>query len=371
MRHRSPFTFAAFLILALPALAQTEYTLDAQGNWVAAPVAPLTADQRVMSDARRLLAENRPGPAISALSRWIDENGTGNSPLVPEAYLLRADAKTANGNEYEALYDYEKVIMDFPATEQYARAVERELEIAGRYVEGLNRRWFGFRIVPAEDVGEELLVRTQERMPGSRVAESAALELADFYYRNRDLAGASDAYEVFVTNFPTSASIDLARERRIYANIGRFKGPDYDASGLAEAKILIDEYAATNPAAARRAGLSDALMARLDESAAAQLLSRARYYLVRHDPVSARYTLQRLVRDHPETVSAARAIAMLRERGWALSASPDAAGPAPAAPAETPPAGVEPSPPAGPPAPAPPEPPSSPAAAPTGDGVHP
>jgi tetratricopeptide (TPR) repeat protein len=349
---------AAMLAACLPALGQTEFTLDENGDWAAATAAPLTADQRVMADARRALADHKPRPAISTLSRWIDENGTGNSPLLPEAYLLRADARTADGDEYEALYDYEKVVMDFPATEQYARAVERELDIAQRYVGGLNRRWFGFRVVPADDVGEELLVRTQERMPGSRIAETAALELADYYYRNRDLKLAGDAYEIFVTNFPTSASLDLARERRIYANIGRFKGPDYDASGLAEARILIQEYAATNPAAARRAGLSDALTARLDESTAAQLLSRAKYYLIRRDPVSARHTLQRLVRDHPETVSAARGIAMLRERGWPLAPEARASEPAAAA---TP--GPGPDGDARPTAPAPPAPPGSPAEA--------
>jgi hypothetical protein len=333
---RRTTVLASLLALAAgstPLAAQTDYRLDENGNWVATPVAPLTADQQVIADARQALADNKPRPAIAALSRWIDENGTGNSPLLPEAYLLRADARTASGDEYEALYDYEKVIMDYPATEQYARAVERELGIAVNYVGGLNRRWFGFRVVPADDVGEELLVRVQERMPGSRLAEDA--------------------------------SLNLAKERRIYANIGRFKGPDYDASGLAEAKILIEEYTATNPAAAKRAGLSDALMARLDESTAAQLLSKARYYLRRNDPVSARHTLQRLVRDHPETVSAARAAAMLQERNWPLAPPPVQAPPTPEnppspdqSPAEAPAPRSTPAPPA-PPPPSPP-PPSTP-----------
>jgi outer membrane protein assembly factor BamD (BamD/ComL family) len=311
------------LLLAATAVGQVkEYTLDpATGAWVAAPAPALTPDQRVMAEARQALADGRPGAAIRALDAWIDQNGTSVSPLLPQAYLLRADAKTASGDEYDALYDYERLLIDYPGTEEFTRGVERELEIGLKYLGGLKRRWLGMRIVPAEDVVEELLVRVQERTPGSRLAERAGIELADYYYRNRDLKLAADAYEIFIANFPTSPSARHAREYRIYANIGRFKGPDYDASALAEAKVLIEEFTEIDPAAARRAGLSDALVARLNESMAAQLVSKAEYYLRRQNPVAARHALQRAVKAFPQTVAATRAMAMLKERQWPLAAS--------------------------------------------------
>ena len=118
--------------------------------------------------------------------------------------MIRGDATTANGNEYQALYDYEAVIKGFPATEEYRRAVERELEIGIKYVFGLKRKWFGLRWSDATDIGEELLVRTQERLPGDELAERAGIELADYYYRTRELRLASEAYEIFLANFPRS-----------------------------------------------------------------------------------------------------------------------------------------------------------------------
>src|SRR5690606_24336546 len=81
-----------------------------------------------------------------------------------------------------------------------------------------------------------------------------------------------------------------------------------------EARVLIEEYAAIDPVGARRAGLSDALTARLEESAAAQQLRKARWYLTRGDAVSARFMLRRVVRDHPRTVSAVVALGWLAER---------------------------------------------------------
>ena len=320
MRKRWSIAALVAVCAAFPAAAQvTEYKLNADGGWVAVPPPPMTPSQETIAKARTLLADNKASETISLLDPWIDANLLKNSPELPEAYLLRADAKVTEGNEYKALYDYEAVIKGFPDSEQYTRAVERELEIAIKYVHGLKRKWLGMRIVSADDVGEELLVRTQERLPGSELAERAGIELADYYYRTRELKLAADAYEIFLANFPRSRYADKARQRRIYANIARFKGPNYDAAALVDARVLIEEYNRTDPLAAQRAGMTDALVSRLEESIAAQILLRAQWYLKRGDPVSARYNLQRLVAIHPQTVAAKSAVKMLNERGWALT----------------------------------------------------
>lgn len=315
--------FPVLLLLFVPAAAaQTNtFRLDESGNWVAAPSRPLTPDEETIAEARRLLAENKPAQARTILTAWIDRHAATDHPLLPQAYLLRGDAHTAAGNEYKALYDYETVAIGFPASEEYMRALEREMEIAIKYLYGLRRRWLGVRWSDATADGQELLARVAERAPGSKLAERSIIELADYYYRERELKTAAEAYEIFLANFPRSPLAEHARRRRIEANIGRFKGPNYDAAGLGEARVLIEDLRITDPITAERMG-ADALLARLDESAAAQVLEKARWYLQRRDLVSARFTLQRLVQKHPQTVSARTAIQMLQERGWALPTSP-------------------------------------------------
>jgi tetratricopeptide (TPR) repeat protein len=298
------------------------YRLDDSGQWVARtpaddPEAGAGADTATILRARAELADNKPAQSRRILDRWIKDNAHTESHLLPRAYLLRGDAILAAGNEFKALYDYETVIKDFPGSPEYAKAVERELEIGIRYLHGLRRKFFGMRIGSATDMGEELLVRVQERMPGSHLAERAGIELADYYYRTRDMAAASEAYEIFILNHPNSIHANRARQRRIYANIARFNGPSYDATGLTEARVLIDEYAMLDPIGAQREGLTDAMIARIDESAAIQQLEKARWYLQRGDPVSARYILRRIVESHPRTVSADTAMEMLESRGWA------------------------------------------------------
>lgn len=335
MPRRLPSLLILLTLSSLAPLAaaqNSQFRLDEHGNWVPAAAPTLDPDSALIAKARQLLADNKPGEAISILDDWLDENEKSNSPALPQAYLIRADAKTAQGDDYKALYDYEAAIKGFPESQEFVLAVRRELDIAIKYVYGMKRRWLGMRIMPAEDVGEELLVRTQERLPGSPEAERAGIELADYYYRNRDLKEAGEAYQLFVENFPKSQHAARAREMRIYANIAQFKGPNYDASGLTEAKLLIEDFAASDPITAQREGLSDALIARLDESSAAQILQKARWYLARNDGVSARLVLQRVIAKHPKTVAARTAMEMLNERGWALSNSPAK----PAAPAAAP-----------------------------------
>ena len=319
---------AILLMLGSFARAQpSEMTLDAKGEWVPVPAPARSADAMVMDQARTLIAAEKPSKARNILDKWLDANSRSESAHVAEAYLLRADAKTANGNEYRALYDYEIVAKDFAATEEFVKAVERELDIGIRYLNGYRRRWLGMRIVNAEDVGEELLVRTAERMPGSRLGERAVIELADFYYRTRDLKMAALAYEKFVQLYPGSQYISRARQQRIFASIGLFKGPDYDAAGLADAKVLIEDYARDDPLGAQRANLSDALLAKLDESIAAQKFERAKFYIRRGDPVSARATLRRLLTGHPQSVAASEGEKLMKSKGWEI----------PKAPVETPP----------------------------------
>lgn len=309
------------------------FVLDKDGRWIPAP-APSAEGDQTLARARALLAENQPAQALALLEGWIKQREIDPPPEMAEALLRRGDARTALGDEFEALYDYERIARYFAASDQFVLALERELEISTRYLAGLRvKAWFGIRYESGIDVAEELMIRIQERMPGSQLAERAAIELADYYYRIRDLQMAGEAYDIFLRNFPRSEYRQRAELRRIFASIGQFKGPEYDAQPLREAQERVRRFAAQYPAEAEQTGVSDALATRLEESAAQQMLDIGKWYLRRDNEVSARLTLRRLLRAHPETVAARRAEELFREYKWDLpktkTPAPEAA-PAPA-----------------------------------------
>jgi hypothetical protein len=112
--------------------------------------------------------------------------------------------------------------------------------------------------------------------------------------------------------------VTKAMERRIYATIALYKGPRYDGAPLLDSQVLVRRFASLYPAQAKAAGLDDALVARLDDSAADELLESARWYLKQDDEVSARFVLKRLLRERPRSAAAQDAYAFMLERKWIL-----------------------------------------------------
>ena len=311
-----------------PAHAQSrQFTLEsgsgAGEGWVETDRPARTEDAAIMGEARRALAADDPRAAQRAMDRWIDEHEGSDNAYLPEAYLLRADALLAQTYEYKSLFDYEHLIRTYPESEQFLTAIEREFDIAMQYLGGMRKRFFGIRMTSGEEIAIELLIRVQERVPGSQLAERAAIELADHYYSKREMRLARDAYQLYLLNFPNGPDRMHAEKRLIYADVARFKGPRYDGAGLLDARVRIRNFAARYPVEAERSGVNDGLIARIDESLAAQMLDAARWYVTQDDHAAVRYTLRRLVRRYPRTIAATRARTILEDRGWIGDPGPD------------------------------------------------
>lgn len=302
---------------ARSAVAQAvTYDLDEDRALVASDEPALEGDAAVIARARRSLAEDNPASARALLNDFITRNERTDNAYLPQAYLLRGHSWVAVNDLYEALYDYETVIKQFPQTPEFVDAVDRELQIAVRYANGEKRRTLLIFWVDASDIAVELFIRTQERMPGSQLAERAAIELADYYYRERELRLAGESYDLYLENFPKGPNRVRAAQRRIFCDIARFKGPRYESASLIDASLRIKDFQRVFPAEAERTGLDAALLTRLDESAAAQMLENGRWYLRQNDEPSARLVLSRLLKKHPGTIAADQALALFKEKNW-------------------------------------------------------
>ena len=304
-----PVAIAISVLVVRTAGGQEKYELTETDEWEIVESAEPGTPAGQLAMARRALAGGEYRRAENLARSWITRHP--RDPLLPEAYLLKGDALRGQGDYYKSLFDYEFVARGYPASETFITVVERELEIGVLFARGTKRKWLGMRIVSADSVAEELLIRVQERMPGSRLAEEAAIELADHYFRKREMKLAVDMYSIFLENHPDSDQVSKARRRLIYSELATFKGPAFDASGLHEARARLEELMALEPAAAERVG-ADALLTRIDESDAQKLLMIARWYLTTGDPVAAELTIRRLVTRYPRTVAAAGALRLMQ-----------------------------------------------------------
>lgn len=319
MLHRFLGKITLLALIAASAQAQTTLTLDPAGTWQKSP-APDAAnpDAQVMDKARRLIAERRPDEAHDLLSAWLEADDRRKNPYTPEAYLLRGRAKLDDDEEANALREWEEVIKKYPGSEQFVPALEGEFDVAKLYIAGLRPRALGLRIDEGRPIAEEIILRINQRLPGSKLAERALIALGDMYYRDRDLQSSVETYDVFLRLYPRSAYRSRALQRRAFATIAQFRGPGHDPSGLVEAKYQIEDFQREFPGEADRLGMSDALIARLDDSAAAHLLQVATWYQERGDDTSAKFTLGRLISKHPGSSAAVEALAIFEKNKWPL-----------------------------------------------------
>ena len=291
----------------------TEYTLDDFDQWK--PAAGPAARDPVLQQAQLALANGEPQRAMALAETFIEQN-----PINParnaeraEALLIKGDAMLAMDNEWQALFAYEELARRYASTSVFVPALEREYEIARAYAHGLRRKFFGtFRLIDAGDDAQEILIRIQERLPGSELAEKAGMELADYYFRIRDMPLAADAYDLFVQNYPRSRQVVKAKLRLIYSYYAEFKGPQFEGKGLEEATARLKQLQADEPAVAQKIG-ADALLVRIYESEAARLKAQADWYIRVQDWIAAELMIRSLVKKYPNSIAAIEALRVVPE----------------------------------------------------------
>src|SRR5215467_1933972 len=153
----------AATILWLPAFAsaQTSYQLDNKSGWTQQDQAAPDPEHAPLDNARRLIAQGQFSRARDLMDTWIDDHENSDSPHLPEAYLLRGNARLGMDKEYSALFDYEKIANKYPESSSFAPALERELDVAILYLNGLRKPSLGMRLDSGVDVAEEIILRTK------------------------------------------------------------------------------------------------------------------------------------------------------------------------------------------------------------------
>lgn len=318
-------------------LAQSrEFSLSPDGVWTKTKEPLPGSDEAIIADARVDIANKKYFEARRALDRFIERAEETKSAYLPAAYLLRGKTKQARGWEESALRDYEIVIKNYPGSDVFVETLEQEYHIGNAYLDGLKRRIFWIRLDSGESLGEEILIRVCERLPGSKLAEKSLLDLIEYYYRKPDLKMANIACRIYLgwlrgdegslaelggirqPSHPQGTNEMHARMRLIQATVLRFAGPRYNAAPLEDAKLLIEQFADDYPNEAERTGIGDAMAARVDELLAQQMLESADWYARRGDNVAARFTYRKLVRKYHQTVAASEALDILNRKGWGM-----------------------------------------------------
>jgi outer membrane assembly lipoprotein YfiO len=315
------------LACATPALqAQTTrtrtWTYAGNGQWnQQRPAASQPTTQFVenptLDGVDRLLARRQHGPAKQIVLGWLKQNP--NAPDRDRALFLLAEAYYQYGDRTRAFYHLDELMDYYGESRLFYPALEKQFQIADAYLRGYKNRLFGIPLLSGADDGIEMLFRIQERAPGSPLAERAVLRTADYYYDHAQYDLAADVYAHYARRYPRSPVLPRVQLRRAFASLAQFRGLNYDATPLVDAKAQLEAIRVAFPQMAEDENVPS-VIDRINATLAAKLYHTADFYVRTHAPRSAAYTYRYLISRYPESRDAARAQRQLeRLPQWALS----------------------------------------------------
>jgi len=271
---------------------------------------PATPDGQVAQMMRDLQA-NQTKKVIKDAKVWLKANKT--HPLVPQVLLLRGDAEVMRGTKYRALYSYEDLLNNFPNSELYTLALEREYDCADAFLKGYKRKFLGIHMLPVKDDAIEILDRIQDRKRGSPLAERAGLRLADYYYDRGSFVEAVDAYTDFLKRYPYSQYVRKAEIRRAEASLGNFHGVTFDNTPLIDGRERLTVIEDAYPQTAEQLQVK-ALQDRIYQLEGKKDLEIARYYYRANRHYASAWYYKRVIANWPGTQMAQEAKAELARR---------------------------------------------------------
>ena len=271
----------------------------------------------------RLLAQRKHGPARQIVLGWLKSHR--KAPDRDRGLFLLAEAYYQYGDRTRAFYHLDELMDTCGESRLFYPALEKQYQIADAYLRGYKNRLFGIPMIGAQDDGIEMLFRIQERAPGSPLAERAVLRTADYYYDHAQYELAADVYAHYSRVYPRSPLLARVQLRRAFASLAQFRGLNYDATPLVDAKAQLEVFRAAYPQMAEEENVG-AVIERINSTLAAKLYHTADFYQRTRAPRSAAYTYRYLISRYPESQEAGKAQQRLnRLPQWALNDPPPAA----------------------------------------------
>ena len=293
---------------------QSWTTWELRGNrWVELTNAPTTAPtpQPVLDQAQRMIEAGNGKAGARTAVEWLRDRPR-DTPQRDRALMLVAEGYFLDGKRMDAFYYLDELMDEHPESPLYARALQRQFDIADAYLNGYKRVFLWFPTLGAQDEAMDMLFRIQQRSPGSQMAEKALLRAADHYYKTSEFDIAADAYMSYLRSYPRSPLVPRIRLRRAYATLAQFHGTRYDATPLVDARSQLSEIASAYPEIADEEGLLD-LVRRIDDTFAKKVYRTADFYRRTRQPVAAVYNYRFLIATFPGTPEAKLAAERLKE----------------------------------------------------------
>lgn len=224
---------AAVLLLAcspLVSVARAGWVWTPETGWMNEKYVPEPSPEEQYAKAERLLEKKKYKKA--ALAFYMVKRFYPDADEIERAQFMSGEA-LYQGELYLAAYlAFEDFLKNYPDSEGRMDAIDREIDIGGKFLDGAKRQYMGLKLFPSREKGVQILEAAVRQDPFGEKAPKALMLIADARFGNYEYAKAKEHYTRIVRDYPKS---------RIRADA------EYKAI-LCEAKLIEDVKYDTGPA---------------------------------------------------------------------------------------------------------------------------
>jgi len=284
----------------LDAAEQTWHLKDGQ-NWQQVGQGKGSDFLMAVADAKQLVSSGKTGSAKKAFAK-IKKDYPQIAGADFDAYV-KAEIFYSQRKYDKASASYDKFTEDYPQSQFYQPALEREYQIATAYLNGRKRTVLGVFKLKAYEDGAEIMGKIADKAGDAPIAKNALLTVAQSNEKRGEHYEAYMNWSDIEGRWPTGqigkdALLGMARSLE-----NDYRGPKYDSKVLESSRSYYTEYQKRYENTAAELAIPKKI-SRIGEELAEKELAVADYYARTESYNSAILYYQKIIETWPNSSSA-------------------------------------------------------------------
>jgi len=308
MRFVIALALISLLSQQLRVVSAETWHLEKSGHWK-----PISADERdkyllAVAQIKQMVNTGQTedvGKALNRLKKDFPEITGPDSDAFFEAEILFCDGKFT-----KALRGYDRFLAEYPESELYEAAQERQFAIATAFLAGQKKRVLGVFKIRGYAEGEKIMERISDRAGDAPIALKAALAIAKSLEKRAKFNEAYYKWSEVSSRWPTGQIGKEALLAMARCKHAAYKGPKYDVSNLISAKSYYENFKLRYPKEAAKFDI-DARLEQINQQLAYKQFDIGRYYQQTDNRQSANLYYQMVIDNWPKSTAAKMAKEML------------------------------------------------------------
>ncbi|MDD2679564.1 MAG: outer membrane protein assembly factor BamD [Candidatus Omnitrophica bacterium] len=296
-----------FTLAATPAYPFWIWT-PKSGKWVNPKHVPKDTPKAQFDFAMGFYDEKKYPDAIREFKKLLKAYPKSFEASEAQYYLGLIEEKL--DNLYEAYLAYQKTIDKYPFSERIKEIIEKEYNIAEKFIAGYKRKALGVTL-PVENPAIEILAKVVENSTYGPLAPKAEYKLGLLLKGLERYYEAEDAFNKVISNYPDSEWAEPAKFQIASCRAAVSRGPDYDQGAMQDAKQKFEEFVKEHPDAVLSKEAEDNI-GKLREKEAAASYNIAVFYEKQKAYPAARIYYENVIANYSDSPWAVKALERLR-----------------------------------------------------------